>query len=96
MTPRLPITFRTRLTRPLLVAGCLALGGMIQPSSRAQSLEEPPTRRAEPVVDDETTPAIPEAPPIPEGTVPRAEPVSDEPAPPARAGCSRKALLLTC
>ena len=84
MTPRLPITFRTRLTRPLLVAGCLALGGMIQPSSRAQSLEEPPTRRAEPVVDDETTPAIPEAPPIPEGTVPRAEPVSDEPAPPAR------------
>ena len=84
MTPRLPLTFRTRLTRPLLVAGCLALGGMIQPSSRAQSLEEPPTRRAEPVVDDETTPAIPEAPPIPEGTVPRAEPVSDEPSPPVR------------
>ncbi|MFN0130846.1 MAG: tetratricopeptide repeat protein [Verrucomicrobiales bacterium] len=70
--------------RPIRVAFCLIafLAATLTSPARAQQAD-PPTRRAE-AVEDESAPAIPAAPPVPDARVPRAEPVNEDPAPPEK------------
>jgi TolA-binding protein len=85
MTPRSLQSLHFRLPG-LAACGTAAWLVLATAPPRAAAQEpspEPPTRRAEPLGEDESTP-IPAAPPVPDAPVPRAEPVNEDPAPPEK------------